>query len=293
MASAGRPRRRVYCTGCRRPPRRSCDRRPLEPTSRVTSDSPLDPIRRLVAASPVVAADLPRAALPDDNTPPARRSEGPRTHELRPESRRCHRRRHRHRQGRRHRAAQGRLSRRPRRSPPRAAGTGDRRSGGPAGRRAGRPHRRQRSRVGPRAVRAVRESLRPPRRPFQQRRRRRTRRQPRGAHVRAVEERRRHQPDRRLPVHAGSDPDDEGADAARRPDHQQRIDLRARAAPEFGALYRDEARDHRTHEVDVARRPQVRHRVRADRHRQRRDGPGGADGEGRSAGQRRKSPSSR
>ena len=119
------------------------------------------------------------------------------------------------------------------------------------------------------AVRARSRNLRPPRRPLQQRRRRRARREPRGAHVRAVEERRRHQPDRRVPVHAAGHSDDEGADAARRPDHQQRIDLGARAAPEFGALHGDEARDHGPHEIDVARRAQIRHRVRADRHRQR------------------------
>ena len=43
-----------------------------------------------------------------------------------------------------------------------------------------------------------------------------------------------------------------------------------RAAPALGAVHGDEARDHGPHEVDVARRPRVRHRLRADRHRQRR-----------------------
>ena len=37
-----------------------------------------------------------------------------------------------------------------------------------------------------------------------------------------------------LPVHAGGDPDHEGADPARRPDHQQRLDLGACAAAQFG-----------------------------------------------------------
>ena len=87
--------------------------------------------------------------------------------------------------------------------------------------------------------------------------------------VRAVEERRRHQPDRRVPLHAGSVQDHEEPDAARRAHHQQRLDLGARAAAELGALHRDQARDHRPHQVDLARRPQVRHRLRPDRHRQR------------------------
>ena len=43
----------------------------------------------------------------------------------------------------------------------------------------------------------------------------------------------------------------EGAGAARRPHHQQRIDLRARAAPELRALHGHQARDHRAD----ARRP--------------------------------------
>ena len=43
----------------------------------------------------------------------------------------------------------------------------------------------------------------------------------------------------------------------------------------------------------VARRPQVRHRLRPDRHRQRGDRHDGPDGEGRAAGQRRRSRSSR
>ena len=46
---------------------------------------------------------------------------------------------------------------------------------------------------------------------------------------------------------------------------------RARAAAAVGRLHGDQARDHRTDEGDVARRPAVRHRLRADRHRQRGD----------------------
>jgi NAD(P)-dependent dehydrogenase (short-subunit alcohol dehydrogenase family) len=43
--------------------------------------------------------------------------------------------------------------------------------------------------------------------------------------------------------------------------------------PELGALHLDQARHHRPDQVDVARRAQVRHRLRPDRHRQRRDRP--------------------
>ena len=104
----------------------------------------------------------------------------------------------------------------------------------------------------------------------------------------AVARRRRHQPDRRLSVHARGLPDDEGAVAAGRADHQQRLDLRARAAAELGALHRHQARDHRADEIHVARRPRVRHRLRADRHRQCRDGDDGANGRRRPPGERRR-----
>ena len=40
--------------------------------------------------------------------------------------------------------------------------------------------------------------------------------------------------------------------------------------PALGALHGDQARHHRADQVDRARRPQVRHRLRPDRHRQRR-----------------------
>ena len=76
--------------------------------------------------------------------------------------------------------------------------------------RARRAHRRRRSRVGRRAVRAGQVRVRAPRRAVQQRGRRRAADPARGPDVRAVEERRRHQPDRRVPVHAGGDPHHEG-----------------------------------------------------------------------------------
>ena len=59
------------------------------------------------------------------------------------------------------------------------------------------------------------------------------------------------------------------AGPAGRPDHQQRLDLGARAAAALDRLHRDQARDHRPDQVDRARRPRVRHRLRPDRHRQR------------------------
>ena len=147
--------------------------------------------------------------------------------------------------------------------------------------------------VGPGALREDTEAVRPPRRAVQQRRRQRARGPARGPDLRAVEVRRRHQPDRRVPLHAAGVPDHEEPDAARRTHHQQRLDLGARAAARFGALHRDQARDHRAHQIDVARRPQVRHRLRPDRHRQRRDRDGRAHGERRAAGQRRDRRSSR
>ena len=48
-------------------------------------------------------------------------------------------------------------------------------------------------------------------------------------------------------------------------------DLRAHAAPQFGALHRHQARHHRPHQVDRPGRAQIRHRLRPDRHRQRHD----------------------
>ena len=77
---------------------------------------------------------------------------------------------------------------------------------------------------------ADRSALRPARRAVQQRRHRRAAGAARGTELRAVEGGGRHQPDRRLPVHAAGVPDDEAAVAARRPDHQQRLDLGPRAA---------------------------------------------------------------
>ena len=64
-------------------------------------------------------------------------------------------------------------------------------------------------------------------------------------------------------------------------------------APEFRALHRHQARDHRPDQVDLARRPQIRHRLRPDRYRQRRHRDDRAHGARRSAGQRHDHAASR
>ena len=124
---------------------------------------------------------------------------------------------------------------------------------------------------GPRPLRQDQGEIRPARRAVQQCRVRRARRADGGSGARKMASGGGHQPHRHVPVHAGSHQDHEGPDAARRPHHQQRLDLGAFAAAGLGGLYRDEACDHRPHQDHLARRPQVRHRVRPDRHRQRRD----------------------
>ena len=73
-------------------------------------------------------------------------------------------------------------------------------------------------------------------------------------------------------------PGDEGAGPARRPDHQQRLDLGPRPAPPRGRLHGDQARDHGPHAADRARGPRARHRLRADRRRQRGDRDDRGDG---------------
>ena len=77
---------------------------------------------------------------------------------------------------------------------------------------------------------------------------------------------------------------------ARRQDHQQRIHQRPRAATEFRRLHGNKARDQRTHEIDRARRPRLRHRVLADRHRQRRNGHDQQLRGGHAAGRRQRPP---
>ena len=93
----------------------------------------------------------------------------------------------------------------------------------------------------------------------------------RGHAVRQMAGRGRHQSHRRVPVHPGSDQDHESARPARRPHHQQRLDLRAHAAAGRRRLYGDQARRHRAHQADLARLPALQHLLRPDRHRQCRD----------------------
>ena len=95
----------------------------------------------------------------------------------------------------------------------------------------------------------------------------------RGVDLRAMVECRRGQPDGLVPVRAARLPHDEGAAAARRADHQQRLGLGACAAAQLHPLCRDQARADRAHPLVVARRARIQHRLRPDRHRQRRDDP--------------------
>ena len=90
----------------------------------------------------------------------------------------------------------------------------------------------------------------------------------------------------RLRLRPGGLSGDEGSVAARRADHQQRLDLRARPAPLRGRLHGDQARHDRPDEADRPRGPRARHRLRADRHRQRRDRHDRGDGARRAPGRR-------
>ena len=106
----------------------------------------------------------------------------------------------------------------------------------------------------------------------------------RRSHRRAVAEGGRRQSHRRLLLRPRGVSRDARSEPPGRPDHQQRLDLGARAAARLRPLHRDQARDHRPDPHDRARRPPLRHRVQPDRHRQRRDRDGGAHGQGRAAG---------
>ncbi len=176
--------------------------------------------------------------------------------------------------------------RRPRRPAPRGAAADG--AGGRHARpeRARRRDRRDQARLGEGAVRRDRADLRPPRRAVQQRRHRRAGDPARRADVRAVAGRRRHQPDRRVPVHAAGVPDDEEAEPEGRPHHQQRLDLGPCTAPVERAVHGDQARDHRPDQGDLARRPRPQHRLRPDRHRQRGQRDDDAHDDRRAAGRR-------
>ena len=136
---------------------------------------------------------------------------------------------------------------------------------------AGRADRRQGPGLDPGLVRQDQGNLRPARSFVQQCRRRHAQHADRGGAAGALAGRRRHQSHRAVPVHPGSDQDHESAKPARRPHHQQWLDLRAHAASRHGRLHGDQTRRHRADQADRARLPRLRHLLRPDRHRQRRD----------------------
>src|SRR5207302_348290 len=166
------------------------------------------------------------------------------------------------------------------RTPPGGADR-DGRGGGIGRPDVGRPHRRDRSVVREEPVRQDESGLRPARPAVQQRRGRSASCPARGSHARPVEDGRRDEPHGPVPLHPGSVQADEEPGPPRRPHHQQRLAVRVQPPAELRAVYGDEARDHRPHPVGLARRPEVRHRLRADRHRQRRHRHDGAHGGGR------------
>ena len=179
----------------------------------------------------------------------------------------CHRRGQRHWQGQRAGPAARRVLRRACRTTRRGAaanGRGIRRGRASAGG----SHRRERSRVGACAVRRHAGKVRATRRVVQQRRHRRAGGAAGRPDRRAVAESRRRQPDRPLPVYAGSLSVDEEPESHGRADHQQRLDLGRRAAAALSALHGHQARHHRADQEHVAGRPKVQHRLRTDRHRQ-------------------------
>ena len=147
---------------------------------------------------------------------------------------------------------------------PRAAGEDEGRRGGRRGAGAGGAGRRRRSGVGGGALREDEGGLRAARLPVQQRRRQRPRGPARRSHRRAMAQRRRRQPDRGVPLHPGGVQADEEPEADGRTHREQRIDLRPCAAPALGALHLDQARDHRADPIHVARRAEVRHRLRPE-----------------------------
>src|SRR5450755_2007913 len=143
--------------------------------------------------------------------------------------------------------------------------------------------RHDRSRLDRRPVRQGDGCLRPARCSLQQCRHGCAAGAVRGSEPRAMAGGGRHQPDRAVPVHAARVPDHEGPDPARRPHHQQRLDLGARAAAVLLGLHLHQACHHRPDQGDQPRRPRLRHRGRPGRHRQRGDADDGSHGRWRAA----------
>ena len=163
-------------------------------------------------------------------------------------------------------------SRGPGRPPRRAAGRDRRPCGRRGAPRPGRAHRRRRPGLGRRAVR------RRPRRAFGRLdllfNNAGTGAPPvplEDLPGRAVAARRRRQPDRRLPLHPGRVPADEGARTRAAAGSSTTARSRPmRPRPALDRLHRHQARHHRPHPLDLPGRPGLRHRLRPDRHRQRR-----------------------
>ncbi|CAA9292610.1 MAG: Putative oxidoreductase, partial [uncultured Friedmanniella sp.] len=169
------------------------------------------------------------------------------------------------------------------RAPGRRLGRGRVAASRPAAPRA---HRRHRRGLGAGAVRHRRRRARPGGPAVQQRRPRLLGADARRDLADGLAGRRRRQPHRGVPLHPGGVPGDAGAAAPGRADHQQRLDLGDDPASALGPLRRHQARAHRADQGHRPRRPRLRHRLRADRHRERGDGTDRADGRRHPAGRR-------
>ena len=104
--------------------------------------------------------------------------------------------------------------------------------------------------------------------------------------LRAVEAGDRREPDRGLSLRPARVRSHASPGPPGRSHRQQRLDLGARSSSGVGTLHGVETCDHRADQIDFARRPGSRHRLRPDRHRQRADAADGEDGEGCAAGRR-------
>src|SRR5438552_3920396 len=197
-----------------------------------------------------------------------------------------HRGRHRDRKGRCRCARRRRLFGRRRRAAQRTSGGGG--GGGVQAWRADaqRPHGRPRHTVREGPVRQDERGVRAVGSPFQQRGLRSSTRPARRRDLRTVDLGRRRQPHRSFSLHTGGDQAHEEPRASWRADSQQRFHFGPCSKAELRSVHRDEARDHGLDQVDVAGWPQVRHRLRPDRHRQRGHRNDAAHGAGRPAGER-------
>ena len=156
------------------------------------------------------------------------------------------------------------------RAAPRAAGARGRSDYAAGAQGAGRGGGRRAGAVDTRAVRSGAGRIRPAGSAVQQCRHQYPRGAAGGADAGRVAIGDRRESDRRVSVHAaGLAPDEEPA-PARRAHHQQRLGIGNHAAAELRALHRQQTCDHRPDQGDGARGTRPRHRLRSDRHRQRR-----------------------